>query len=265
MAKKNTRVSALREELNQTRRAVSRKISRIQRNNDATVAGSEFDPRRPIAPNLNARQLEAQIAREKAFLSRKIQFVGDAHGAPIPRAEWVPLAKTQEKYNAMVVKGLDAMGSLVLPSGETVAKRNAKMKADHEMAGNPSVKTPHQPRVLTPKNVNGRKAVKALKEDLERKMRPSYDKKELKRQKEELRQVLAAIKNPGLDEDIASLTNNQFNLLWNYTSFANAATHWYEFVQDKLRGKKKSWHQSRLEAKYKEALNLVKWVKEQDI
>ena len=209
-----------------------------------------------------AAQLAAQLKRLKEFTSRDTQFVGDVKKRPIPKSEWVEYKAAETVYNKRVAQEFESIKNTVLPSGETVGQRAAKMKADHAMAGNPSVTPPHNAWTRQPFNIKNRAALKKLTDDARHKMSPEYDKEELKRQQDEMRQVLAMIKNPELEAGIDALTNRQFNILWNYSSFANEASLWYEMVKLHGQGDEESWHGEIIDQKFAQALELVKSAKD---
>ena len=264
MAKKpNSRVAQLRAEVKRAHRAATQKISRAKSSKGVVLAGSEFDPRGDIGKVkvYTAKQLESQLARLKAFTARNAQFVADAKKNPIPLGEWKEYKAAETVYNNRVLNEFNAIKDVSIQVGNTsmtVGERAAKMRADHPLAGNPSVKAPHNAVVREPFNIKNRAALKKLTKDAKRKMDPEYDKSELKRQQAEMRQILDAIKSPKLDADIKKLTGQQFNLLWNWTPFADAASTWYEMVQKLVAGEDEPWHYDVIEKKFQQAKDLVK-------
>jgi biotin operon repressor len=267
MARKpNPQVQQLRADLKKAQAAANKKVSRLKAQG-VQVAGTEFDPRKPLghAQVLTARQLEAQLTRLREFTSRGTQFVADAKHRPIPRREWVEYKNAENIHNARVQREATAYGPIVLPSGETVAARQAKMKADHARMGNPSVQGPHQSITRQPFNVKNREALKKLTRDAKRKMKPEYDKAENKRQRAEVNQILDTIKNDQLRKDIDSLSNDQFNILWNYTNFPDALTTMYEMMQLVAQGRSQSYFEDVTSKKFEQAKKLLAEAKTWDI
>jgi hypothetical protein len=244
-------------------KAATRKISRLNHAKDVEISGSKFDPRRDLAglKRYNKAQIMKYIQRLDSFLERGNQFVGDAQKRPIPAKEWQQYKQTERRYNAGVTDLYSDIKNVRLPDGRTIDERQRTIKADHPLAGNPSVKVPHSPVVREPWNIASPDKLKGLIKDLKYKMTPAYDKKQLAQDREELKKIMAVIKDPELEATINSLSAKQFNVLWNYTTFATAASLMYEIIQAQLTKHDQAWHAKEIRDSFEEATNLVGWAK----
>ena len=242
--------------------AATRKVNRLRNTKDADVAGTKFDPRRDLAglKRYNTAQVMAYIKRLDSFLDRRNQFVGDARQRPIPvygKNGWKEYQDAQNKYNRLAVGKFDDIRDVRLPSGMTVGEREATLKSDHPLAGNPSVIKPHAPVVREPRNIAHPDKLKGLIKDLNYKMSKSYDKKQLAQDRDELSKIMAVVKEPGLQAKINSLSARQFNVLWNYTNFATAASFMYAVLQSQMTKGEQPWQAERIRAKFEQAMELV--------
>jgi hypothetical protein len=239
--------------------AATRKVKRLSNVRDVDIAGSRFDPRRDLAglKRYNTAQVMAYIRKLDSFLDRSNQFVGDAKRRPIPIKEWQQYQRIQNQYNQGASAVFDDIKNIRLPSGMTVGQREATLKSDHPLAGNPSVSKPHAPVVKQPFNIASRDKLKDLIKDLKHKMSASYDKRQLEQDRSELRQIMAVVKDPKLEAKISSLSARQFNVLWNYTNFVTAASFMYEMLRDKMTTGEEPWQAERIRAKFEQAIELV--------
>lgn len=264
MATNTGRLKALRAQALHAERNAGKKISR-NRGKSIELGGSEYDPRTGAGNinNMGIRGLTSHLKHLAVFNSRATQFVAGAKGAIIPKAMFDKYKTAENAYNARANEENASFNDIKLPSGTTIGARHAKMKADHPMMGNPSVNVPNQPIVSSPGDFTSVKAVEKLYKDLKRKMTKKYDREQLKRSKAELQRIMDVLKQPENDARISKLTNRQFNLLWNHSQFATAASLQYEIIQARARGVNEPWFEQQMQSSFDVASNLIKWASEQ--
>jgi hypothetical protein len=246
-------------------RRVNHKISRLRTKQDVEVAGSQYDPRRPVRniKRYTQKQLDALIARQTQFVDRTTQFVGDAYRRPIPVSEFKQLHVAELARHKQAQEVYKKHKDIPLPGGhETIGERRDKMRADRKMAGNPSVTDPYDPPVRKPNQIANRKALKKLTKEAQQKAKKGWDDKELKRQIGEFSKMVDRIGDADLAASVKKLTPGQFRTLWNDTNFATAVSSQYEITRsDLISEQDKPWHIQIIHDAFTDARRLVDWAK----
>jgi len=249
-------------------RRVNHKISRLRTKQDVEVAGSQYDPRRPVRniKRYTQKQLDALIARQTQFVDRATQFVPDAQRRPIPASEFKPLHVAQVRLRERRQAELDAKRNTPTASGtETIGQRRDKMRSDRKMAGNPSVTDPYEPKVNASKDIANRKAVKKLLRDAQQKLNPGWEKKEFQRQIGEFSKMVGRIGDADLAAAVKKLSPAQFRTLWNDEGFAAAVSSQYEIVRTALISEEdKPWHVQIIHDAFADARRMVDWAAKLD-
>lgn len=220
-------LGSLRAEVARLRRATTRKVSRLKQRSGAQVSGTEFDPRRK--PHVEGRYTQRQLATYRdqlqGFLSRKNQFVGGASGVPIPRSEWDRYKTAEKAYNAKVNEHFQRVADIELPApiphtrGETLGSRMERMTPSHRHLRNEVVNSPYDPLERSPRSVVSRDKLAKLIESLEAKMAPDYDERQAEASRDQFRRMADEIGDAELKDRVDKLSDEQFDVLWNYTSF----------------------------------------------
>ena len=265
MASRRNDLAELRAAARKRQQAVNRKISRLENQKDVKLSGSRFDPRRDVnkIDRYNQRQLAAYVAELDTFMSRKTQFVPGVKGTPLPANKYAALQKATAKANAAKLTAYNAVKDVFLPySGMTADQRQAMITADHPMAGNPSVHSPKKLSRAESKRIPNEKALDKLTKQRLLEASPEYSKKQEKRDRWNVRQVLKATGDKELQKLLNQLDARQFNILYNLTPFMTAITTAYETAARTLMdGKSKAFYNT-LESNSKaEAQRLAKWAK----
>ena len=247
---------------------MNHKISRLRTKQDVEVAGSQYDPRRPVRniKRYTQKQLDALIARQTQFVDRSTQFVPDQQRRPIPASEFKPLHIAQVKLREQRQAELTAKRDTPTASGtETIGQRRDKMRSDRKMAGNPSVTDPYEPKVNSSKDIANRKAVKKLLRDAQQKLLPGYEAKEFKRQIGEFSKMVSRIGDADLAAAVKKLSPAQFRTLWNDEGFAAAVSSQYEIVRTALISEEdKPWHVQIIHDAFADARRMVDWAAKLD-
>jgi len=266
---------ASREELNQLRaearrrhRAATRKVSRLKTERGVNLSGSKNDPRRDLGriKTYNARQLRAYINDLNKFTSRSNQFVADAHGRPVPGSLWQQYKNLERQYNQRVESAFRRVADMPYPGGDwTIGERLASLQPRHPQVLSPAVNSLYNPPRRRPSNVVSERALRRLIGDMKERLKPGYFDKLIKNARDEYSQMSALLHQPDLDKAVANLTDEQFQVLWNYTSFATAESMKYEIAKDLLADKQKPWQTEYREQAIENAWELVQWASTLDL
>lgn len=259
-----TELSALRDEVVRLRKAVTRKVSRIKVTHGAQVSGSEFDPRRSPAlhKRYTASQLRAYGQELSSFLSRGNQFVGGSAGVPIPRKQWQRYKAAESQYNARMHENFARVADIALPGKEPIWSRMARSTPRHRQLHNPAVNTPYDPPERKPGSVTGMRALDRLIADMEERLSGEYDKRKLDEGRDQFRKMADEIGDEELRYKADNLTNEQWELLWYYTDFANDVSFNYQISQLMYDGKDQAWHHKVYDDLSNEYHKLLDWAKQ---
>lgn len=263
MAGNEREIDRLRALAKARQRAVGNKISRLRSQHNVEVGGSKHDPRRKVEniDRYNAPQLRAHLARLDAFMSRKTQFVPDAHRRPIDAADWRRLVKAKEKVDRMESGTYEKMKDVYIPeSGMTVGQRKAATTADHPRAGQPR-KAGYRPTKLSSRSITSARALKKLIRDYERKGSPEHFERRRNNWRKGVKKMADLMGLPELWDDVKNLTNDQFDLLWGFTNFATAVDLPYLMRKLLLSSKEKAFHSEVVDQHLAEARRLLDWAK----
>ena len=107
-----------------------RKMSR-NRSKGVELKGSRHDPTMGAdVGRLSSRQIDARMARNERFLSRKNQFVGvTKSGEPIPASKWRGYKRAEKIHNRVIAGEYDQVKNLKLPGSiDSVDDRHNRMR-----------------------------------------------------------------------------------------------------------------------------------------
>lgn len=258
-AKKNERVSQLRAEARARHTAATRKVARL-RSKGVQVVGTKYDVRRPSAKidKLNSIQLAAYITKLNSFVDRKTQFVGDVHGRPIPATLYREYKATERQINNTVNKAYEQIKDINLPGqNRTIDDRMQAITPKHKHAGN-AANSPYLPVVRNPENFASEKKLKEMIAKNKKRLKTDFLAKDLKRDREVVRVMANTLGRPDLAYRVKKLTNDQFNILFNFWGFINKLGLPYEVAQARIRDKKdRAELQDNLDRNLKEAERLL--------
>ena len=215
-------LAGLRAEVARLRTGVTKKVSRIKRNNGAVLSGSGFDPRR--APHREAkytrRQLETYKRELEGFLSRKSQFVGLSGGTPVTRSKWEQYKSLEAKHNATVNEGFQKVADIQLSTGEPISSRMKRSTPDHRHMRSAQVNALYDPITRNPEQVNGLKGLdKLIAQYMDRVGNKNWRQEKIATGRRVFEAMADRIGNEELADKMAELTDEQFDVLWNYTDF----------------------------------------------
>ena len=216
----NNDIKALRNLVRKRRAAVTAKETRIEKNTGINIKGTKEDPRLPpsVVDRYTRTQLNSYLGRLNAFMSRSNGYIADASGSLIKRSEWESYTGVERRYNAIAKKDFDKIKNLLDPiSGVKISDREKIMNPDSKRAQGDVIHRPFSEVHRKPQNIKNEKSLVILRKSLEKKLAKNYLPKQIASQRRQARDMA---KNAGIKIDFASLSDLQFNALWNYTGFA---------------------------------------------
>ncbi len=236
-------VQRLRDEVKKARQRAGAKISR-NRQKGIEIGGTEADPRRNPAlhKRYNAVQLRTYLRELNEFNSRNMQFVAGARGAPLERTAWARYKHAESRYNAVGAEHDAQVADIFIPtSGMTIRERQSTI---HPTAQGEFANRPYSQVQLRPSQVPNGGALDKLIKEMQRRNSRNYLPGELKKSREQMKDMLNAIGHTEFVERADGLSENQLDIMWNYTATARLVSLVYEMM--KLRssdsGGKERWH-----------------------
>lgn len=231
---------ASREELNNKRqqarklhKAATRKVSRLK-SKGVDVAKSGIDPRRDLSTlkRLNTKQLDSYIKRLEAFNSRSTQFAPGKGGEALPGDKWWEVATKVKQVNRKREALWDEIKDLRIPSmgNVSLAEDQAMRTPDHPTMGATQSRAPHLPVRKDSQGIAKAKLNQNIAE-LNAKLDPAYERKVLSGQRWAAYRMLDDIGRTDMVMDLVKMSDKAFNVLWNYTHFAEAEVLYYHRMQ----------------------------------
>lgn len=211
-------INELRAEVNRRQKAAQRKIARLRRNG-VNLAGTEYDVRRDPSnvKRYNSRQLNSYLRELNAFTSRNTSFVGGAQGAPISKKAWERYKAVERSYIEKANRQYNSVkDTFIGPSGVTVEKFDNTMRP-RPGPGRVALRPLERLSELQPSQVMGERQLEKLRKSLSKKTSTKYMNTTLKFQRYQMLEAVKMFGDVELLELASSLTNEQFDTLWNYS------------------------------------------------
>lgn len=239
----------LRDEVKRRQRAASAKVSRLRAKN-VEISGSQFDVRRDPSKitRYNRPQLESYLSQLNTFTSRSNQFVAGSGGAPIRASKWREFQAEQRKFNAKVQRAYEPIKDLGNPAaGMSIVQYDETIRPNRVAAAGRASHRPMSPRDVQVHRVPDEKALDILTRDMRRRNRREYMPEELSKQRKQLKQMLNTIGVPEYLDLAGKLTDDQFDVIFNYMQFAEDVSLRYTMMQTQSRSIKDQTYESVLE------------------
>lgn len=233
-------LAKLRSEVRASHRRATNKASRL-RSKGVEVRGTDFDPRRNPAniKKYNAVQLRAYQRELTQFTNRRTSFEAGVGGTPLPGNLVNKYRTAEKKFNTIAGKEYSKVADIPLP-GRGMTVRQADMvdrPTRMQRAGGEAVSRPFDPVNRNISNVANAGALEKLTRQMENRTRPVYKSRKIREQREELLEMLTAIGNQDLIEQASNLTDDQFNVFWNFNvERVNEISRDYEFMKLRAAG-----------------------------
>lgn len=228
-------VAAARAAAAKKHKAAIAKVSRLKKQG-VDIAGTEFDPRKSwdVVKRYNTKQLNAYMERLDQFNLRTRKFTALADRQPITQHVWNQFKKSEDRVNEIRNKILEAYGNLTPPdSTTTVAERMAK----HSEANPSSI---FAPRDAQRQNITSAESLRKLQEFNERNADPDYQAKRLTAARTSAGKMLDEYGDDDLSSLVGTLSDEQFDVLWNHTNFRDNLIHGYATKLGKEGGRAKN-------------------------
>jgi len=258
MARRNDELDALRAEVKRRHKAATAKVSRL-RTRGVELGGTGYDVRRDLTKvkRYNATQLRAYANRLESFVSRANAYVPGDSGVPLPAAKWREYKSLEKKYNQIGNREFDKVANTFLPQPGVRVKDRRKMLA--QTALGEAVNQPYQEINRRSRNITGESALDQLTEQMRKKTSREYLPEEIAKSREQFMDMLKKIGNTEYSEAAENLSDDQFDILWNYTSFANEVSSDYEIMKLKARGTQERAHEKIHEDNAHTINELLQW------
>ena len=234
----SSEVKRLRAEARRVQRNAGAKISRLEKQ-DIFIRSTEFDPRIDLkrVDRYNATQLKSYIRKLNNFNNRTNKFRASLNGQPVPQKLWDSYLNEQERFNKYVDSRTGRYEGVQLPGTSTTVlervredlpdtRKRRKMNDGHNRPIH------HYSRDST-KHINGAKAVKLMIEELKTKRTKKFSQQMITAQKFQAAEMFDKLGLDSVKQRMFKMSSQQFDLLWNYTDFANRLSNSYEVMKAK--------------------------------
>lgn len=255
-------------------KAVTKKISRINKTSGAKVSGSGYDPRKPLSVvrNYNSRELAVYTKKLDAFVDRKVQFVPDARSRPMPIKDWKSYKASEAVVNNINQAKYSKVRKIKLPNGFTVEQQLSMTDTIHPQMQNPASDSSHRPTNRKSRTAASLQKLHELEMNMKKRATPKYQADKLATSRESLKTMLESVDPTGaIQARVSKMSNKQFELLWNYSgTFANSISLSYVLLQKMFEDGKNMSPESRaayLDSAREEYVHIqpiLKWIEEQD-
>lgn len=256
--KRDAELEALRAEVRRRHRAATSKVSRL-RSRGVELGGSNYDVRRDLSKvkRYNATQLRAYANQLNSFVERKNAFVPGDSGVPLPAAKWREYKRLEKRYNEIGNREYSKVGEIFLPQPGVRVRDRRKILS--QSAIGEAVNAPYQEIDRQARGITSETALDRLTDQMRKKTSREYLPGEIAKSREQFMNMLTEIGNPEFIEAANKLSDDQFDTLWNYTSFATEISSDYEIMKLKARGEQERAHEKIHEDNTHAINELLQW------
>lgn len=231
-------INELRAEVARRQKAAQAKIGRLRRKG-VQLEGSEFDVRRDPTrvARYNRSQLNSYLGQLNEFTQRRVQFVPGAEGVPIRAHVFRHAQRTAREFNEFVSRHESGVNDIFIPKqGMTSAEFRRDVEGSRKR-GKGGRARPLTAEIRNSFEFVSEDKIKAWRDSMERKMRPNYLEGTLQKQKYQMLQIVDMYGQEDMSDIARSLTDEQINVLWNYTDAPRDAYTGYHMMQLMAAGK----------------------------
>lgn len=231
-----SRIEELRLEVRKRRSAVTAKERRILNNTGIDLKDTPEDPRRPpkVIKKYNTKQLYTYLGELNAFMMRDNGYVPDSSGGFIRKRDWLRYKRSERKLNKIVEAHFDNIGGINDPyRNVTIREAESSYVPDTKRAQGEIRHRPYNEVNRNSKNIKNAAALKKLQDQVEGKLDKGYFPKAIAAGRKQANQMLDGAGLTDLKEMVASLSNRQFDVLWNYWGFAGRLSQAYVNYRNK--------------------------------
>lgn len=217
----------IKAEIKRLKRRATRKVARLKRENNASIAGSKRDPRRDdkAVGRYTHKQLKGYAETLQKFNSRNTQFHGTSNGTIIPEHKWKNYKKEERKNARKVDSFYGSVKNFKDHRGIKIEDQMRIRSVSRKRPGT-AVHSWYEPTIRNSKSIASVPALEELTDALKRKNAKTNGKKLVRSYRNQVREALKGF-GPVADEiikNVDSLTDAQMFVLANYTSFMDDVT-----------------------------------------
>jgi len=257
-------LSDLRAAAKRGNRAVGQKLSKMRRRdqNPVELSGTRYDVSVSASriDSMSRRQLQTLIQRQNNFRLRSTNFVQLANGQVITGSRFSETRKLHRQYNSIAVRRQQQVENLKPRGGLSIKEAEAAFTPRFRTIGGYNNNALLSPRKLNANEIADMKALSRIERDFRKKLASGYHPKAIKRQRNKsARQMIKETGDSELLKEFDSLTDDQFDLLWNFRSgFAEAVQLRYG-IESEANGAR--WYDDIIEDHTRDARELIAWAK----
>ncbi len=234
----------VRAELKKRIQAVNNKINRTYKTSGAKVAGSEFDPRRRegIEDKYNVKQMQNYLSELNDFMRRGNQFVAGRRGAPLPRNEVFVMQARQKRAEEARKAHDEAIGGLMTPIGAPYreASEFVTVTAGASKVG------PYVVYNFRPEDITSAKSLREISKKILKQTMTKYLSEHLAVDQKNAASALEYLGEKEMAEQVANLSEYQFDAFWNGTYSAELIFAKYKEAKATEKGSSKERWQDRV-------------------
>lgn len=219
-------IQRLRDEARKAHRAAGNKASRLRTVKGVEVSGTKYDVRRDPAKikRYNKAQLESYIADLKGFTNRRNNYVAGSAGTPIPATLWNQYQQAERRFNSTGAEKFSKVADIFLPGlGRTIGERTADLNPKARRADGEIANRPYSELHKKPSSIPSVEALLKSMKYMDKKNAPDYNTVKLRVLRENALKMIEPIGDKEMTHRIKSMSDNDFDFLWNYTQFAKEA------------------------------------------
>ena len=252
-------------------RAVTKKISRLNRGVGAEISGTQFDPRGSLSDvrKMTSRQANAYIKKMDRFVDRKTQFVPDSQHRPMPMRNWLSYKDAEKAMNKIIQTEKKQFGKLKLPNGLTSEQARAMTQTIHPHMHNPATNSMQKELDRKSKTAKDLRALDKLTMAMRNRATPKHRAEMERADRIATDKMLRAIGDDALANKVQKLSSAKFRFMFGHSEgFANDLSLDYEAWKKLMLAEKNGTTPGRdtveLESKKGvKANDFVKWLEEQ--
>ena len=229
-------LAPLRREAKHALSLLRRKVNRVKNDLEVTSLG-RHEPRVPDAATIDRyteKQLQSFIAQSEAFRSRRTQFEKLGSGELITRQQWQEFARVQRKRDRQRKQAFDSIKDIYIPElGRTIGERQRETRApwqDEMYPTHGGMKTTYKPHQIAHSD-----ALDTLQQQMDAyNTGDEYANTRAQAMKSlgKTDSTFSAAGDPVLMQQIESLTDEQFFILWSIRDFTDNMFRYYRSTKD---------------------------------
>ena len=216
-------IDNLRAEVRKRRAAVTAKTNRIRRNTGIDLKGSKEDPRRDpkVIKKYNSNQLRTYLRELNNFMLRENGYVPDSSGGFIHKSDWMNYKRSERKYNKIVKQHFEKIADIKDPyRNVTIREAEGLYVPESKRAQGEIRHRPYNEVNRNSKNIKSAEALKKLQDQINKKTSKAFLDAAIKAGRKQAGQMLDNAGLSTLKPSLEGLSNEQFDVLWNYWGFA---------------------------------------------